>query len=101
VGDKCSIEVVDVLEKPEVARRDQIVAVPTLLKMSPEPKRVLIGDFTRVEQVLKGLDIDRHYNSAITEIGEFGRGWEMIVPEIRHQVVEGETFPVLTDSWRR
>ncbi len=57
VGDTCRIEVVDLLERPEVARQDQIVAVPTLVKMSPEPKRVLVGDFTRLEQVLKGLDI--------------------------------------------
>jgi len=58
VGDKCNIEVVDLLEQPEAARRDQIVAVPTLVKVSPRPSRVLVGDFTKLERVLKGLDID-------------------------------------------
>ena len=59
IENKCDIEVVDILENPEVAREEQIVAVPTLYKMSPKPKRVLIGDFSKVEQVLKGLDVQR------------------------------------------
>ncbi len=58
VKDKCQIEVVDLLEKPEVAKRDQIVAVPTLVKMQPGPERVMVGDFSKVERVLKGLDIE-------------------------------------------
>jgi circadian clock protein KaiB len=57
VGDKCNIEVVDLLEEPGVARRDQIVAVPTLVKMTPKPQRIMVGDFSKVEQVLKGLDV--------------------------------------------
>ncbi len=57
VKDRCNIEVVDLLEDPAVAKRDQIVAVPTLRKVSPKPERVLIGDFTRLDEVLKGLDI--------------------------------------------
>lgn len=59
IEDKCAIEVVDILEKPEIARQEQIVAVPTLLKLSPKPQRVLVGDFSRTEQVLKGLDVER------------------------------------------
>ncbi len=56
---KCEIEVVDLLENPDVARKEQIVAVPTLLKMTPKPQRVLVGDFSKTEQVLKGLDVER------------------------------------------
>ncbi len=59
IEDKCAIEVVDLLEKPEVAREEQIVAVPTLMKLSPKPERVLVGDFSKVETVLKGLDVER------------------------------------------
>ena len=59
IEDKCSIEVVDLLKNPDVARREQIVAVPTLMKLSPKPERVLVGDFSKTDQVLKGLDVER------------------------------------------
>lgn len=59
IEDKCDIEVVDLLEKPEIARKEQIVAIPTLMKTSPKPERVLIGDFSNVEHVLKALDVER------------------------------------------
>ena len=58
--DMCQIEVVDLLENPEIARREQIVAIPTLMKMSPKPERIIIGDFTDEERVLKTLGIERH-----------------------------------------
>jgi circadian clock protein KaiB len=59
IENKCSIEVVDILENPDIARNSQIVAVPTLFKLSPKPERVLVGDFSKKEQVLKGLDVER------------------------------------------
>ena len=62
ISDKCKIEVVDILENPEAAKENQIVVVPTLLKYAPEPRRVLIGDFTSTEKVLKGLDVERWIN---------------------------------------
>jgi circadian clock protein KaiB len=55
---RCTIEVIDLLEKPEVARQEQIVAVPTLVKTSPAPHKVMIGDFTNEERVLKALGIE-------------------------------------------
>jgi len=59
IEDRCDIEVVDLLKNPEVARREQIVAVPTLKKLTPGPHRVLVGDFTRPDKVLKALDVER------------------------------------------
>jgi len=56
--DRWKIEVIDLLENPEVARREQIVAVPTLIKIAPKPERVLVGDFSKEGSVLKGLDIE-------------------------------------------
>ena len=56
--DRCRIEVIDLLEHPEIARREQIVAIPTLVKTSPKPERVMVGDFTNEERVLKGLGIE-------------------------------------------
>ena len=51
------LEVVDIYRRPELLRRDQIVAVPTLIKKLPVPLRLLVGDFSRTEQVLQGLGL--------------------------------------------
>ncbi len=52
-----SIEVVDLLKNPQLARGDQIVAVPTLVRKLPEPVRKIIGDLSNTERVLVGLDL--------------------------------------------
>lgn len=49
------IEVIDLLEHPEMARGDQIVAVPTLIRELPEPVRKIIGDLSNAERTLIGL----------------------------------------------
>ncbi|RYY60257.1 MAG: circadian clock protein KaiB [Chitinophagaceae bacterium] len=54
---KYSIEVIDLLEKPQLAEGDQILAIPTLVKKVPEPVRKIIGDLSNEERVLVGLDI--------------------------------------------
>lgn len=51
------LEVVDIYRRPALLRRDQIVAVPTLIKKLPVPLRFLVGDLSRTEQVLQGLDL--------------------------------------------
>jgi circadian clock protein KaiB len=51
------IEIIDLLERPTLAKGDQIVAVPTLVRRLPEPVRKLIGDLSNTERVLVGLDI--------------------------------------------
>jgi circadian clock protein KaiB len=51
------LEVVDIYRRPALLRRDQIVAVPTLVKKLPVPLRLLVGDLSRTEQVLQGLDL--------------------------------------------
>jgi len=52
-----SIEVVDLLDKPHLARRDDIVVIPTLVRTLPAPIRKIIGDLSNVERVLIGLDV--------------------------------------------
>ena len=52
-----SIEVIDLLETPQLAKGDQIVAVPTLVRKLPEPVRKIIGDLSNTEKVLVGLDL--------------------------------------------
>jgi circadian clock protein KaiB len=51
------IEVVDLLENPQLARGDQILAIPTLVRKLPEPMRKIIGTLADTERVLVGLDI--------------------------------------------
>jgi circadian clock protein KaiB len=51
------LEVVDVRQQPRLARDDQILAVPTLIKRLPLPLRKLIGDLSNEERVLLGLDL--------------------------------------------
>lgn len=54
-----TIEVIDLLQQPQLAEGDQIFAVPTLVKKVPEPVRKIIGDLSNEEKVLVGLDIRR------------------------------------------
>jgi circadian clock protein KaiB len=51
------IEVIDLLENPQLARGDQIVAIPTLVRKLPEPMRKIIGDLSDTERVLVGLQL--------------------------------------------
>jgi len=52
-----SLEVIDIYERPSVAKRDQILAAPTLIKRLPLPLRRLIGDMADEDRVLIGLDL--------------------------------------------
>jgi circadian clock protein KaiB len=54
---KYSIEVIDLLENPQLAEGDQILAIPTLVRRVPEPIRRIIGDLSDKEKVLIGLDL--------------------------------------------
>ena len=54
---KYSIEVIDLLKNPQLAKGDQILAVPTLVRKLPEPVRKIIGDLSNTERVLVGLDL--------------------------------------------
>ena len=53
------IEVIDLLENPQLAKGDQILAIPTLVRKLPEPLRKIIGDLSDTERVLVGLDLRR------------------------------------------
>ena len=51
------IEVVDLLKNPQLARGDQIVAIPTLVRKLPSPVRKIIGDLSNTEKALVGLQL--------------------------------------------
>jgi circadian clock protein KaiB len=57
LGGKYRIEVVDLMKNPELAKGDQIFALPTLVRKLPEPVRKIIGDLSNAERVLVGLDL--------------------------------------------
>ena len=55
--DQYSLEIIDVLEKPELAVRDKVLATPTLAKVSPLPLRRIIGDISDKEKILTWLNL--------------------------------------------
>ncbi len=54
-----TIEVIDLLKNPTLARGDQILAIPTLVRKLPPPMKKIIGDLSSEERVLVGLDLRR------------------------------------------
>lgn len=54
---KYEIEIVDLLEKPQLAKGDEIIAIPTLVRKLPPPLRKIIGDLSNRERVLVGLQM--------------------------------------------
>lgn len=57
LGGNYSIEVIDLLKKPQLASGDQILAIPTLVRRLPSPMKKIIGDLSDTERVLVGLDL--------------------------------------------
>jgi circadian clock protein KaiB len=54
---KYELEIIDVYQQPFIAEREQLIALPMLIKHSPSPKRRLIGDMSDTEKVLRGLNV--------------------------------------------
>ena len=55
--DRYSLEVIDIYHNPSAAKQAQIIAVPTLIKLQPAPRRLLIGDLSDRAKLLQALDI--------------------------------------------
>ena len=51
------IEIIDLMENPQLAQKDQIVAIPTLVRELPSPLKRIIGDLSNTDRVLVGLDV--------------------------------------------
>ena len=54
---RCDLQVFDIYQQPELAKQDDIVAVPTLVRQLPAPLQIFIGDLADVDRVLVGLDM--------------------------------------------
>jgi circadian clock protein KaiB len=59
LANRYRIEMVDLIANPQLARGDQILAIPTLVRRLPEPMKKIIGDLSDSERVLVGLDLRR------------------------------------------
>jgi len=57
------VQVIDLMENPQLAQGDQILAIPTLVRKVPQPLRKIIGDLSNTERVLVGLDVRRNVGS--------------------------------------
>lgn len=55
--DEYELQVIDIYQSPQLAKDEQIIATPTLIKLLPAPLRRLIGDFSNEDRVLLGLDV--------------------------------------------
>src|SRR6476620_593267 len=56
---KYRIEVIDLLKRPQLAKGDQIIAIPTLVRRLPPPVKKIVGNLSKTERTLVGLDIQR------------------------------------------
>ena len=54
---QCFVEVIDLTKTPQLAAGDQILAIPTLVRLLPEPIKKIIGDLSNEARVLVGLDV--------------------------------------------
>jgi circadian clock protein KaiB len=57
LASKCQIEMIDLLKHPQLAKEEQILAIPTVIRKFPLPVRKIIGDVSNTERVLAGLDL--------------------------------------------
>jgi circadian clock protein KaiB len=53
-----SVQIIDLVQAPQLASDDQILALPTLVRRLPPPLKRIIGDLSKTERVLVGLDIE-------------------------------------------
>ena len=55
--DRYELEIIDIFQQPELARAEQVIAAPTLVKELPPPLRKFIGDMSQTEKILVGLEV--------------------------------------------
>jgi circadian clock protein KaiB len=55
--DRYELEIVDVYQQPLIAEKEQLIALPMLMKLSPSPQRRLVGDMSDTDKVLRGLNL--------------------------------------------
>ncbi len=61
----CDVDIIDILENPQLAEEEKILATPTLVKRTPAPIRKVIGDLSRSDKVLMGLGLEMHLQDGV------------------------------------
>jgi circadian clock protein KaiB len=56
------LDIIDIYQQPQIATKDQVIALPLLIKSSPLPLKRLIGDMSDTAKVMRGLDLDATIN---------------------------------------
>ena len=59
LGGNYSLEIIDLLENPELSKKDQVVAIPTLVRRLPPPIKKIVGSLHDIDRVLIGLDVKK------------------------------------------
>jgi circadian clock protein KaiB len=57
LDNRYQLEIIDLTQNPELAKLEQLIVAPTLIKLLPEPRRRFIGDMSQKERLLAGLEI--------------------------------------------
>ncbi len=55
---RCELEIIDLYQQPALAKRDEVIAAPALIKTFPLPRRIFVGDLSDTAKVLRGLGIN-------------------------------------------
>lgn len=63
LNDECEMVIIDILERPQMAEDDKVLATPLLVKQLPPPTRRIIGDLSDIRKVLTGLDLQTRAES--------------------------------------
>lgn len=57
IAGRYQLEIIDIYQQPELTRAAQVIATPTLMKLDPQPKKIMIGDLSQTERVLASLGL--------------------------------------------
>lgn len=68
--DRYQLEIIDVYQQPQIASKDQVIALPLLIKSSPWPLKRLIGDMSDTTKVIKGLGLDLDVSINVEQTNE-------------------------------
>jgi circadian clock protein KaiB len=105
-----ALKVIDVLQNPQLAEEDKILATPTLAKILPPPVRRIIGDLSDREKVLIGLDLlydelseedfggSDELDSSVLNSAGFGADASVLGERHAHSSVAGSTDPALASA---
>jgi circadian clock protein KaiB len=70
LGKRCKLEIIDVVQNPAMAENERVIATPTLVRVSPEPKRRVVGDLFDRDSIMNGLGLKEANHETAAGQGE-------------------------------